>query len=146
MAGRGKAAQSKKLAGNPGKRPEGNAPRLPGAPAAPPSLPEEARAEWDRMVILLGRRGDLSELDQAGLADYCLCKVRLEQCEEDIGKRGVLIEGQRGFVKNPALQIARQYRAALQRWVDFFGLAPAPRGRISVPKSEPADDPDGMFG
>lgn len=98
------------------------------------------------MVILLGRRGDLSELDQAGLADYCLCKVRLEQCEEDIGKRGVLIEGQRGFVKNPALQIARQYRAALQRWVDFFGLAPAPRGRISVPKSEPADDPDGMFG
>lgn len=108
-------------------------------------MPEEALAEWQRVVRLLRDRGDLSELDQAGLADYCLCRVRLEECERQIAEQGVLIQGQRGLVKNPALQIARQYRAAMQKWADLFGLTPASRSRISVPKAEADDDPDGMF-
>lgn len=102
-------------------------------------------SEWRRLTELLSARGDLSELDQAALADYCLCRVRLEECERLIAEQGVLVRGQRGLVKNPALQIARQYRAALQKWSDLFGLTPASRGKINIPRQEIDDDPDGMF-
>lgn len=97
------------------------------------------------MTRLLSDRGDLSELDQAGLADYCLCRIRLEQCEADITQRGILVGGQRGLVKNPSLQLARQYRSAMAKWVELFGLAPLSRQRISVPPPEVNDDPDGFF-
>lgn len=146
MAGRPKPSAAKALKGNPGKRAAAPVNHSPGMPPPPPGLPKDAQAEWLRVSGLLRNRGDLSELDQAGLADYCVCKVRLDQCEADISRRGVLIEGGRGLVKNPSLQIARTYRAALVKWVDLFGMAPGPRGRIHAPKSEPEDDPDGMFG
>lgn len=114
-------------------------------PDPPPSLPQKALSEWERLTRLLAARGDLSELDQAALADYCLCKMRLEECEAKISQHGVLVKGQRGLVKNPALQIARQYRAAMQKWGEYFGLTPASRGKINIPKHEINDDPDGMF-
>ncbi len=131
--------------GNPNKRPPKVPQHLPGVPEPPASLPPAALNEWERLTRLLSARGDLSELDQAALADYCLCRVRLEECERQIAEQGVLIHGQRGLVKNPALQIARQYRAALQKWSDLFGLTPASRGKINIPKQEIHDDPDGMF-
>lgn len=140
-----RSTAEKSLRGNPGRRVLDAPNHLAGEPRAPEALPEEALAEWQRVVRLLRDRGDLSELDQAGLADYCLCRVRLEECERQIAEQGVLIPGQRGLVKNPALQIARQYRAAMQKWADLFGLTPASRSRISVPKAEADDDPDGMF-
>jgi P27 family predicted phage terminase small subunit len=97
------------------------------------------------MVKLLRDRGDLSELDQASLADLCICRMRLEECERQIAEHGVLVPGQRGLVKNPAVQIARQYRVALQKWADQFGCTPAARSRISAPPAETNDDPEGMF-
>lgn len=132
--------------GNPNKRPAKVIQHLPGFPEPPASLPPEALSEWERLTKLLFARGDLSELDQAALADYCLCRVRLEECERQIAEQGVLVKGHRGVLaKNPALQIARQYRAALQKWSDLFGLTPASRGKINIPKQEIHDDPDGMF-
>jgi P27 family predicted phage terminase small subunit len=146
MARPAKATAKKSLRGNPGKRALAAIPlNVPGLPDPPKGLPGEALAEWWRVTKLLRERGDLSELDQAGLSDYCLCRIRLEQCEADITKRGVLIEGQRGLVKNPALQLARQYRSAMAKWVELFGLAPLSRQRISIPPPEVNDDPDGFF-
>jgi P27 family predicted phage terminase small subunit len=141
-----KSAASKELRGNPGKRPIAEPANLRGIPQPPAALPEEALPEWRRVVKLLSDRGDLSELDQAGLADYCLCRLRLAECEELIGRDGALVPGQRGLVKNPAIQIARQYRSALAKWAELFGLTPASRSRISTPKPEVDDDPNGMFG
>jgi P27 family predicted phage terminase small subunit len=131
--------------GHPDKRPRRIVQHLPGCPEPPAGLPPEALSEWRRLTELLSARGDLSELDQAALADYCLCRIRLEECERLIAEQGVLVRGQRGLVKNPALQIARQYRAALQKWSDLFGLTPASRGKINIPRQEIDDDPDGMF-
>lgn len=135
----------KDLRGNPGKRASCPPLNLIGVPEPPAYLPEEALQEWQRVVGLLMDRGDLSALDQAGLADYCICTVRLKECEADISARGVLIPGQRGQVKNPSLQIARQYRAALQKWADMFGLTPSSRSRLTVPTPEPQDDAYGIF-
>lgn len=113
---------------------------LAGVPSMPPGLPERAQQEWSRVVALLAARGDLSELDQAPLGDYCVCAVRLAELEADITKRGVLVKGQRGLVKNPSVQISREYRTALARWADALGLTPASRNRMTLPEPASASE------
>ena len=95
-------------------------------------MPKAAKAEWRRILPILDRAGIVTEVDGAALADYCLCCVRLAEAEADITTRGLLVDGDRGKVKNPSAQLARQYRQALTKWVELFGLAPGPRGRLNI--------------
>jgi P27 family predicted phage terminase small subunit len=115
-------------------------PNLPGVPSMPAGLPKRAQEEWMRVIALLQKRGDLSELDQAAIADYCRCVAHLETVERDIAKRGVLVAGQRGKVKNPSLQIAREYRSALARWTDLLAMNPSSRNRMTFPDASDSSD------
>jgi P27 family predicted phage terminase small subunit len=137
MTGKRKSGARKKL--ETGRVPEA-APNLPGVPSMPSGLPRRARQEWARVVVLLGERGDLSELDQAAIADYCRCVAGLERAEADVVARGTLIRGQRGLVKNPSLQIAREYRTALAKWTDLLGMNPASRNRMALPDASDAEE------
>ena len=110
-------------------------------PAMPKGLPLAAAAEWRRATRLLARFEILSEMDQRALADYCLCCVRLDQAEALITEHGLLVRGDRGLVKNPACQLARQYRAELRQWCAAFGMTPGARGRMNLP-TEPVDHSD----
>ncbi len=130
MTGRRKSGKRKKLES--GRAPEAP-PNLPGVPSMPPGLPARAQQEWSRVVDLIQRRGDLSELDQAAIADYCRCLARLENLESDISARGELVDGDRGKVKNPSIQLAREYRASLMKWSDALGMTPASRNRMTLP-------------
>lgn len=122
----------KRATGNPGKRALNTPPDVtPGAPTCPSTLPAAAKAEWRRIVPLLDEYNLLTRLDGRALADYCLCCARLDEAEQDITTRGLLIQGERGLVKNPNAQIARQYRQALVKWAELFGLSPGPRGRLN---------------
>ena len=96
----------------------------------PIGLSEPAQAEWARLTGLLCERGALDAIDQVALADYLTCWQRLSEAESDIEARGLLVEGDRGPVKNPACQLARQYRTALAAWSKEFGLTPASRLRL----------------
>src|SRR5689334_12400495 len=71
----------------------------PGVPKCPSNLPPAAKKEWARVSEALDELGLLTHLDRAALADYCLCWARLQECEDDITKRGVLVDGDRGKVK-----------------------------------------------
>lgn len=113
----------------PAKRPRG-APE----PRMPEGLTNEGRREWLRITRLLRDRGALDALDQAGLHDYLLCWERLRQCEAEIEARGVLVDGERGKVKNPACQLARQYRDALLAWAKELGFTMTSRTRMGIPK------------
>jgi P27 family predicted phage terminase small subunit len=73
--------------------------------------------------------------DTAALVDLCTCVVRLAQAEAAIAEHGVLVDGYRGsLVKNPAVTIAMQYRAAVVRWCGEFGLTPASRAKLALEK------------
>jgi P27 family predicted phage terminase small subunit len=137
MTGKRKSGKRKKLETGLAQEQPTN---LPGIPAMPTGMPSRAQQEWYRMVELLQKRGDLSELDQAAIADYCLCLARLENLEADITKRGELVRGQRGKVKNPSIQLAREYRASLMKWADALGLTPASRNRMTLPETGQASD------
>jgi P27 family predicted phage terminase small subunit len=102
----------------------------------PKDLPPEARPIWRALVPKLIDLGIVTSLDTVALGDMCLCIARLAACEKDITDRGVLVEGDRGKVKNPALQVAREYRTALQNWARRFGLTPGDRDRIEIPEDE----------
>jgi P27 family predicted phage terminase small subunit len=164
MGTRGRTPKSdevKKLQGNPGKRgpknsakgnengtedalkpsaiiPKGMIPKL----EMPRGLGNKAKAEWQRVVPALEAAGVINGLDLQALQDYCLCVQRLAECEADVSKRGVLIDGDRGPVKNPALQLAREYRANVRQWCEAFGLTPSSRGRMNI---KPPDDKKDEF-
>lgn len=128
-----KPANLKRGEGNAGRRPLNTPPAVaPRIPKMPKGLSKAARGEWRRIAPLLDGVGLLSELDGAALGDYCLCLVRLAEAESDITTRGLLVDGDRGKVKNPSVQLSRQYRAAVMKWCELFGLAPGPRSRMNV--------------
>ncbi|MCU1339655.1 MAG: family phage terminase small subunit [Bryobacterales bacterium] len=139
MTGKRKSGKRKKLES--GRAPD-QPTNLPGIPCMPPGLPARAQEEWVRVVDLLQKRGDLSELDQTAIADYTLCLARLDNLEADITARGELIDGERGKVKNPSIQLAREYRASLMKWADALGLTPASRSRMTLPEPGATEDDD----
>jgi P27 family predicted phage terminase small subunit len=130
------------LEGNPGKRPlPKNEPKpRPVRPPCPRWLPVEAKRIWRALAPKLERVGLLTEADGPAFADMCLCLARLREAEEDISRRGLLVPGDRGMVKNPACQLAREYRAALQKWAARFGLDPASRSTMDLARDGEGDE------
>lgn len=86
------------------------------------------------------KAGVVNGFDQTALADYCLCVQRLAESEAAVTTKGVLIQGERGMVKNPALQLAREYRNSIRQWCAEFGLTPSSRGRMNIQEPETEDD------
>jgi len=84
---------------------------------------------WDEQAP---RARGVKSGDSAAFADFCLCIYRLRQCEEIISKTGLLVNGTKGIRKNPASQLAREYRLAIQRWAPEFGLTPAAGTKIEI--------------
>jgi P27 family predicted phage terminase small subunit len=93
--------------------------------------------EWKRITGLLRDRNALDGLDQAALRDYLVCWQRLQDCEADIQKRGILVKGARGTVKNPSLQIAKSYRESMLAWARELGFTLGSRTRLALPGIEP---------
>jgi len=116
-------------------------------PKMPPELSPEAEQEWRRVTGLLRERTALDALDETALIDYLTCWIRLRECEADVAARGVLVEGGggRGKVKNPACQLARQYRDHLIAWCKEFGFTPGSRSRIELPPPEEPNNPWAHF-
>lgn len=148
MATRGRKPNTeavKELQGNPGKRAPKAAQKAQNSSAPPLEMPSDltpaAQVEWKRVVPGLVQRGVVNGYDQTALADYCLCVQRLAECELQVSAMGLLIQGERGMVKNPALQLAREYRNSIRQWCSEFGLTPNSRGRMNLPPEDDKNDP-----
>lgn len=145
--------------GNPGKRPVREGVKLPPAELPEPDwlevwpavrdkaqqlvnkrAREVARREWRRVVPVLEKTAGLGAIDAHLLADYCICVARIDECERDISRRGMLVEGERGWQKNGATTVAGQYRTQLRAYIGELGLSPSARTRLAPPKG---DDDDG---
>lgn len=101
-------------------------------PKMPAGLPRDVQKLWKEISPMLEELEILSSVDAAALADFCVCLARLRQCEEDISARGILVDGERGKVKNPSCQLARQYRTAVLAWAAQFCMTPVARARMNV--------------
>jgi len=136
-----KSHAEKKILGFPGKRFERKAPKSETV-KAPSYLSATAKKIFDRTAPgVMGMK--VAHVDQ--LADYCQCLARLIAVEKKITREGIMRKGQKkNMVKNPLLQISREYRAAVQRWAAEFGLTPAGAMRLGA-KLDDGPDSDGIL-
>lgn len=116
-----------------------------GAPTCPPWLSEEAAAEWDRVLPDLDRLGLLDAVDSTALGIYCQAVTDHTELVRDIRVRGWLVDGDRGKVKNPAAQLARELRETILAFSREFGLTPAGRGKLKVGTGPATADTLGAF-
>ena len=142
------------LRGNPGKRKLNDREPQPatGEPSMPTWLPAEARAEWRRVVPELQAIGLLSVVDRAMLATYCLAWARMVSAAKILETTGDLVDepifnrsGKKiGSRTKPhaAVKLHRDASAQTRNFQAEFGLSPASRARIQVPKdATEKDDP-----
>lgn len=98
-----------------------------GAPDAPDSLSEEARAEWDRIVPGLDKLELLKPEDYAALVEHCETWSTYIACVALVRQDGiVLVNPENGRIyKNPALAAAEAAGAQLRASCREFGLTPS---------------------
>jgi phage terminase small subunit len=113
--------------GNPGKR----IPKLCVEAAAGPFEPVSkltgfALKEFNRILV---EAPWIKAAHAKALTDRCLCVQRLLEAEQDISRRGMVLEN--GKDMNPMLRAVRLYRTALQRYDSELGLTPSSQERIS---------------
>lgn len=144
--------------GNPGHRPLKDAATLPPSALLEPRwgelIPGPKRAErrarqtagllWKRLAPVLERSVGLTHAQQECLVDYCVTWARIEQGERELSMKGVLVETERGWVKNPWTTVLNQYRSHLRSLIGELGLSPAAATRIARPEGGP-DDGDDVF-
>lgn len=141
------------LEGNAGKRPlnlaDGVNPKIE-IPAPPKHLSREARKEWKRITPLLEDLGLISGLDRTALALYCQAAGRLAELEEAFnGQVNRLMEQRKldypeavyeashavtpsGYAQQSVMvQLIKNHREQVNRYLQHFGLSPAARGRVS---------------
>jgi P27 family predicted phage terminase small subunit len=135
----------KLLRGNPGKRKLGKGEPEPKveAPACPPHLDEEARAEWGRIEKELLLLGLLTNLDRAALAAYCQAWSRWVDAETKLQQFGTVIKAPSGYpIQSPYVTIANQAAKQMREFLVEFGLTPSSRTRVHAILPRPENELD----
>jgi P27 family predicted phage terminase small subunit len=114
-------------------------------PNPPTWLAREAKAEWRRLMRGMVP-GLLTPLDRQVMSVAAESWARWTRATRLVDKLGIVVEGDRGLVKNPAIQIARDAEATMRGCWAELGLSPAARSRLEMPESEdPSAGPEGLL-
>ena len=130
----------KVLRGNPGQRKLNAAEPLPpsGDVAAPTHLSPSARAVWERLAPIAIAMGTLTTADVTTFGTLCELQSTLEMASAHKAVDGFMPFGLSddggGATVHAALRLERETANALRPYYEKFGLEPAGRSRISVPK------------
>lgn len=108
----------------------------------PPSyLDLDAVAVWHRLAPSLADAGILTAWDVDAFAVFVSAVVAHQRAMKHVNERGVMVKQRSSYVKNPALQVARDSAATIATYAARFGLTPADRARLRL--EEPDHDLDG---
>lgn len=108
---------------------EGGLSRLPPAPAW---LPQEAKAEWRRVVPGLRERRTITKADLSVLEAYCLSAGLVRSSQKLIAAEGEMVTTTRGEKKrHPAHQTLFQALTESRRLAAELGLTPASRNKAA---------------
>ena len=110
-------------------------PDLKGPLGDPPAgLCAGAVLEWKRVTPLLEEVGIGATADKEVLANYCRAVALVKMAESEVKKFGLVVQTERGFVKNPAITIQTQAMQLVRQYAVEFGLTPATRSKVTVSK------------
>ena len=121
------------LDGGRGKRRQSQPVEIPtDYPRKPEHLEGDCAKVWSALNVALQDNGcPVRSSDVFGLEDLVTCIVRVRQLEAEVGS-AVIIEGTKGPRKNPALQVLREYRQAMWRGFERFGMNPVDARRLPL--------------
>ena len=106
---------------------------------APVELGGKALEVWERLAPDMIRLGVLTPWDTDHFAAYCRWVVVEMNALDVVDRDGAMIPGERGLVKNPAMQIARDAGARMTAIGSRFGMTPSDRAKLSVGEVERDD-------
>lgn len=98
---------------------------------APDDLPAGARPIWEQAVAELQTKG-LTPADLEAIRLMCIQALRARQAAEMVERHGMIVEGARGPITNPALRIERDATHAYLRLAEQFGLTLAAKLRLGL--------------
>jgi len=106
---------------------------LEGPPAPPEWLSEGALGYWSRLADEMFRAGILTVVDPDGFAVLCSALDVHERATRELNEsESLTIQGERGWVRHPALQTQRDASATIRSWCREFGLTPSARAGIHL--------------
>jgi len=95
----------------------------------------EARRWWREIVPLLHGAGVLTKLDETLVVEAAVCAARIRECERELGRTGLLVDGARGgIVRNPIIMALSSYRQSLKSYLRELGLTPLSRQSLDAPR------------
>jgi P27 family predicted phage terminase small subunit len=105
-------------------------------PPPPDYLGEYGIKEWNRTGPKLVELKMLAETDLPAFESYCMNIDLMIAARLQIKEKGMLINGARGWVRNPAIAAFGQASTAVRGFVSEFGLSPSARSRIKLPSED----------
>ena len=109
-------------------------------PEAPEWLPDEARAEWERVAPELARLELTKPVDRAALTAYVLTWDRLVTAQRIVTVEGVLGHNSQGTVRHPAVAVVEAASKDLRAWCGEFGFTPSAENKLSVQEADHGDE------
>ena len=103
----------------------------PGLPAAPADLPESAHGMWNTVMGELAPRG-IKEADLEAVRVMVIAAHRNRQAAAAVDQFGLVVEGPRGPMVNPAVKVEKDTAATFIRYAEAFGLTLAARLRLGL--------------
>ena len=106
-------------------------------PPEPPSwLDEEARKEWDRVIVNLRDKNLVGRSDTAVLGNYCRAVSLTIACHKDIDKHGSVSVSDDKEYKRPVMSVLNEARGAVIRYAGELGLTVVSRTRLGDGRRE----------
>jgi P27 family predicted phage terminase small subunit len=107
-------------------------------------MPDEARAEWDRVMPELVRLNLTKTGDRAALTAYCLAWDRMVAAQKALTDHGSLLgENSQGTVRHPLVAVIEGASKELRAWAHEFGLTPSAEQKVGG--QEPGDGEESAF-
>ena len=114
-----------------------------GRPAMPRDMPEEAKAEWRRIVPQLEEAELLAAIDRALLVRYCCAWADWVELQGLIQQSGKVLKGARGhLVRNPLWFQLQDAGSTVTELGRQLGLSPVARIRAGVAHELPQKEED----
>lgn len=116
--------------------------------ATPPDwLEGVALQEWNRLAPEMVSLGVLTIIDRDSLAFYCEAVSDAKYLRKILKEDGLLIPGERGIVKHPAMQLYREACTRILRFAQELGFTPASRARVrsSQPRVDEQEETPAAF-
>lgn len=119
-------------------RPEWEPPT--GAPPMPEHFGADARRQWQLVLPVLLSAGLVTTTDASTLEAFCEAYQDWKSAAKLVAKEGQIIDTPFGQKAHPAVKVLNDARAQCMSYAQRFGLDPASRSRIQVPKPKETKD------